>query len=111
MNKDFLKALFMRAIHAVWETAVSTMPAAIIITPAMIEHFNWETAKGYFYIVTAWLLTAIFSGFLSAIKSAKAGMPEAQLAETLYALDNDPDEEDEIEEVGDGIEDDEEGDE
>lgn len=90
MNKDFWKALFMRAIHAVWETAVSTMPAAIIITPAMIEHFDLDTAKGYFYIVTAWLLTAVFSGVLSAIKSAKAGMPEAQLAETLYALDNDP---------------------
>lgn len=90
MNKDYWKALFMRAIHAVWETAVSTMPAAIIITPAMIEHFDLDTAKGYFYIVTAWLLTAVFSGVLSAIKSAKAGMPEAQLAETLYALDNDP---------------------
>ena len=99
MNKDFWKALFMRAIHAVWETAVSTMPAAIIITPAMIEHFDLETAKGYFYIVTAWLLTAVFSGVLSAIKSAKAGMPEVQLTETLYALDNDPDaDEDELEE-------------
>lgn len=99
MNKDFWKALFMRAIHAVWETAVSTMPAAIIITPAMIEHFDWETAKGYFYIVTAWLLTAVFSGVLSAIKSAKAGMPEVSYAETLYALDNDPDaDEDELEE-------------
>ena len=90
MNKDFWKALFMRAIHAVWETAVSTMPAAIIITPAMIEHFNLETAKGYFYIITAWLLTAVFSGVLSAIKSAKAGMPEVALTETLYAYDNDP---------------------
>lgn len=92
MNKDFWKALFMRAIHAVWETAVSTMPAAIIITPAMIEHFDLDTAKGYFYIVTAWLLTAVLSGVLSAIKSAKAGMPEVSYAESLYALENNPNE-------------------
>ena len=79
----------MRSIHAIWETAVSTLPATIVITPAMIEHFDLEKARGIFYVVLAWVLTSIFSGILSAIKSAKAGMPEVQLAETLYSLDND----------------------
>lgn len=88
MKKDFWKALLMRSVHTIWETAVSTMPATIIITPAMIEHFDLETARGIFYAVAAWALTAIFSGVLSAFKSMKAGMPETQLAETLYALDN-----------------------
>lgn len=88
MNKEFWKALLMRSVHAIWETAVSTLPATIVITPAMIEHFNLETALGIFYVVLAWALTSVFSGVLSAIKSAKAGMPEAQLAETLYSLDN-----------------------
>lgn len=88
MNKDFWKALLMRSVHAVWETAVSTLPATIVITPAMIEHFKLENALGIFYVVLAWALTSIFSGVLSAIKSMNAGMPEVQLAETLYALDN-----------------------
>lgn len=113
MNRDFWKALFMRSIHAVWETAVASAPGAIVITPAMIEHFDWTTAKGVFCIFVAWALTALFSGILSAAKSMKVGMPEVALTETLYALDNDPDEDDEddIEEVGDGTEDDEEGEE
>lgn len=97
MTKEFWKALLMRSIHAIWETAVSTLPATIVITPAMIEHFNLDTALGIFYVVLAWALTAIFSGFLSAAKSMKVGMPEVQLSETLYALDNEPDEDEEDE--------------
>ena len=88
MKKDFWKALLMRSVHTIWETAVSTLPATIVVTPAMIEHFDLENARGIFYAVAAWALTAIFSGALSAFKSMKAGMPETQLAETLYALDN-----------------------
>lgn len=79
----------MRSIHAIWETAVSTAPATIVITPVMIEHFDWETAKGVFFMVIAWALTAVFSGVLSAAKSMKVGMPEVNLSETLYDLEND----------------------
>ena len=86
-NKDYWRALLMRAIHAVWETAVATLPATIVVTPVMIEQFNWETARGVFYAVLAWALSAIFAGCLSALKSAKAGMPEVQLAGTLKAFD------------------------
>ena len=90
MTKEFWKALLMRSIHAVWETAVSTLPATIVITPAMIEHFNASQAKVIACVVIAWALTALFSGVLSAAKSMKVGMPETALAETLYALDNEP---------------------
>lgn len=102
MTKEFWEALFMRSIHAVWETAVSTAPSAIVITPVMIEHFDWSAAKGVVCMVVAWALTALFSGVLSAVKSMGVGMPEVKLANTLYDLDNDPDydddEEDEDEE-------------
>lgn len=101
MNAEFWKALLMRSIHAVWETAVATLPAAIVVTPAMIAQFNWETAKGIFYAVVAWALSAILAGVLSAAKSMKVGMPEVQLTETLYALDNDPEEYEEEDEEGD----------
>lgn len=54
MNKDFWKALFMRAIHAVWETAVSTMPAAKSAVPkhsAVLMAENGITLKheSYFH--------------------------------------------------------------
>ena len=79
MDKKFWKALLKRAEHAVWQAAVSTLPATIVITPAMIEHFNWETAKGVLCIVLAWAGTALFAGILSAAKSMKVGMPEVEL--------------------------------
>lgn len=91
MDREFWKALFMRSVHAIWETAVSTAPATIVITPVMIEHFDWGTAKGVFFAVVAWALTAIFSGVLSAAKSMKVGMPEVNLQNTLELLGNDPD--------------------
>lgn len=79
MDKKFWQALLSRAEHAIWQSAVSTLPATIVITPAMIEHFNLETAKGVLYIVLAWAGTAILAGVLSAVKSMKVGMPEVEL--------------------------------
>lgn len=88
MTKEFWDALLIRAIHAVWETAVATLPAGIVITPAMIAQFNWSTAKGWFIAFLAWALSAIFAGVLSAIKSTKVGMPEVQLENTSNMSDD-----------------------
>lgn len=101
MNKDYWKAILMRAWHAVWETAAATLPATVVITPAMIEHFD----KSVFVAIAAWLATALVAGAISIVKSLAVGVPEAQLAQTLYDLDNDPDEDDEeefdgIDEIG-----------
>jgi hypothetical protein len=108
MKKSYWEALFKRALHAVWETAVATAPATIVITPAMIEHFDFTQAKTIFFVFVAWLLTAIFSGVLSAIKSAKAGMPEIKIAEsaakTISSFENEFDEdedEEDLDEEGD----------
>lgn len=103
MDKEFWQALLMRSIHAIWETAVSTLPATIVITPAMIEHFNLEKALGIFYVVLAWALTSVFSGVLSAIKSAKAGMPEVDAIQGLKQLEElrpEPDAEEEDDDDG-----------
>lgn len=96
MNKNFWKAALIRAI----KTFAQAMVAQIGAGSVGIVQFDWVGALS----VSA--MAAVLSIFTSL-----AGLPEVQLTETLYALDNDPDEEDEIEEVGDGIEDDEEGDE
>jgi len=96
MNKNFWKAALIRAI----KTFAQAMVAQIGAGSVGIAQFDWVGALS----VSA--MAAVLSIFTSL-----AGLPEVQLTETLYALVNDPDEEDEIEEVGDGTEDDEEGDE
>lgn len=84
MNKDVIKAALMRAWHAVWQTLAATLPPTYVITPAMIQQFDTKVI----FVILAWLGTGLVAGGLSFIKSIAAGMPETQLADTLYALDN-----------------------
>lgn len=96
-SSDYWKAIFMRAWHAVWETAAATLPASIIITPAMIEHFDCKV----FYVVLAWIATALMAGVFSIVKSLAAGVPEVNLQQTLYDQYNDPEDDDDYEEYED----------
>ena len=94
MSKEFWKAAFIRAIKTVCQTAVATIGTAMVVTDV-----NW------LYVLSA----SALAGILSILTSLSVGLPEVSLAETLYALDNDPDEDAEDEVLED--EDDEEGDE
>lgn len=96
MNKNFWKAAAVRAI----KTFAQAMVAQIGSGAVGIVTFDWVGALS----VSA--MAAVLSIFTSL-----AGLPEVQLTETLYALDNDPGEIDDIEEAGIGIEEDEEGEE
>lgn len=79
MVRDYWHAVLMRAWHAVWETAAATLPATFVITPAMVEHFDWRVI----YVVLAWALTALIAGIFSIIKSLAAGIPEAEQIDVL----------------------------
>ena len=94
MSKEFWKAALIRAIKTVCQTAVATIGTAMVVTDV-----NW------LYVLSA----SALAGILSILTSLSVGLPEVSLAETLYALDNDPDEDAEGEVLED--EDDEEGDE
>lgn len=80
MSKDFWKCALIRAIKTVCQTAIATIGTAMVITDV-----NW------LYVLSA----SALSGILSILTSLSVGLPEVDLAETLYALDNDPNEEDE----------------
>lgn len=82
MNKDFWKAAFIRAAHTWWEAFFAAIPA----TASVLSDVNWKVAAS----------AATLAAILSLGKSVIAGLPEVRLSETLYALDNDPadDEED-----------------
>ena len=97
MNKELLKAAWVRAYRSFLQAIVAQIPAGFVITPAMIQYFK----VGYFYIVVAILCNAVLYGFASFVTCIVGGLPEVQLTETLISLDNDPDEEDEeFDEVG-----------
>lgn len=89
MNKNFWKAALIRALKTVCQTAVATIGTAMLVTDV-----NWV------HVVSA----SALAGLLSLLTSVAAGLPEVQLEQTLYALDNVPKEEGE----DDGITDEEE---
>ena len=80
MTKDFWKAALIRAIKTICQTAIATIGTAIVVTDV-----NWV------YVLSA----SALSGILSLLTSISVGLPEVQLSETIYALDNEPDEDDE----------------
>ena len=90
MTKEFWKAALIRALKTICQTAVATIGTAMVVTDV-----DWV------YVVSASLL----AGILSLLTSISVGLPEVQLTDTLYALDNDPDdyddeEDEEFEEEG-----------
>lgn len=72
MTKEFWKAALIRAIKTVCQTAVATIGTAVVITDV-----NW------LYVVSA----SALAGVLSILTSISTGLPEVDLAETLYNLD------------------------
>ena len=83
MTIDFWKAAGIRALKTVCQTAIATIGTAIVITDV-----HWM------YVLSA----SALSGILSILTSIATGLPEVDLANTLYALDNDPYNEDDDEE-------------
>lgn len=96
MNKNFWKAAAIRAARTFLQVILAVWTAGQLITDV-----DWKFV----------LLSAASSAVYSLLTSLLTSLPEVQLTETLYALDNDPEEIDDIEEVGTGIEEDEEGEE
>ena len=90
MTREWIKAALIRAIKTFAQAMVAQIGAGSI----GIVQFDWLPALS----VSA--MAAVLSLFTSI-----AGLPEVQLQQTLYDLDNDPDEDDYEED------DDEEGDE
>lgn len=73
MTKEFWKATLIRAIRTICQTAIATIGTAMVITDV-----HWM------YVLSA----SALSGILSVLTSLATGLPEVQLADTLYALDN-----------------------
>lgn len=88
MNKTLLKAAWVRAYRSFFQGIVSQIPAGFAVTPIMIQHFKIS----YVYVIAAILCNAALYAFASFVTCMVGGLPEAQLQETLYDLDNEGDE-------------------
>lgn len=75
MNKDFWVAAGVRAFRTFLQVILAVWTAGQLITEV-----DWRFV----------LLSAFSSAVYSLLTSILAGLPEAQLTETLYALDNEP---------------------
>ncbi len=80
MNKEFWRAAGIRAIRTFLQVILAVWTAGQLITEV-----DWKFL----------LLSAFSSAVYSLLTSILAGLPEVKLTDTLYALDNDPYDEDE----------------
>lgn len=78
MNKDFWKAALIRAARTFLQVVLAVWTAGQLITEV-----DWKFL----------LLSALSSAVYSLLTSLLSGLPEVQLADTLYDLDNEGDEE------------------
>lgn len=101
MDKELLKAAWVRAYRSFLQAIVAQVPAGFVVTPAMIQYFKIS----YIYVILAVIINAGIYGAVSFVHCILGGVPEVQvkqLEDTLYALDNDPHvEEEDDEEEGD----------
>ena len=82
-NIDFWKAAGIRALRTFIQVILAVWTAGQLITEV-----DWKFL----------LLSAFSSAVYSLLTSVLAGLPEVALADTLYALDNVPNDDDEDEE-------------
>lgn len=80
MNHEFWKAAAIRACRTFLQVILAVWTAGQLITEV-----DWKFL----------FLSAFSSAVYSLLTSILAGLPEVALTNTLYDLDNDPDEEDE----------------
>lgn len=87
MNAEFWKAAGIRALRTFIQVILAVWTAGQLITEV-----DWKFL----------LLSAFSSAVYSILTSILSGLPEVNLTDTLYALDNEPyDEDEEGEEDGD----------
>lgn len=91
MNKELLKAAWVRAYRSFLQAIVAQIPAGFVITPAMIQYFK----VGYFYVIVAIICNAALYGFASFVTCIVGGLPEVPMYHELVYEDPEEDSDDE----------------
>ena len=74
---ELTKAALERAKRTAIEYICSSIPVGVVITPAMLQNFDFNTIK---WIILAWLATGVIQVAEAFFAGLKTGLPEAQPA-------------------------------
>lgn len=74
-NKSFWNATLHRALRTFCQTLVGSLPAGLTITPALIKSLD----ASYFYVILAWVCTALLAALTSVLTSIVTGLPEVTI--------------------------------
>ena len=86
MNRELLKAAWVRAYRSFLQAVVAQIPAGFVITPAMIEYFK----VSYLYVVLAIIANAVLYALASFITCMLGGLPEVEYQEHIYMSAEEP---------------------
>lgn len=87
MDRELLKAAWVRAYRSFLQAIVAQIPGGFVVTPAMIQYFKIT----YVYVILAIIANAAVYAFVSFVTCIAGGLPEVNVAKTLNSLDNIPD--------------------
>lgn len=87
MDRELLKAAWVRAYRSFLQAIVAQIPGGFVVTPAMIQYFKIT----YVYVILAIIANAAVYAFVSFVTCIAGGLPEVNVAKTLDSLDNIPD--------------------
>lgn len=79
MNRELLKAAWVRAYRSFLQAVVAQIPAGFVITPAMIEYFK----VSYLYVVLAIIANAGLYALASFITCMLGGLPEVEYKKNI----------------------------
>lgn len=78
MRKELIKAAWVRCYRTFFQVLYMNIPTGVVITPAMIRHFD----NGLLYTVLAWLATAVLTALGSFLQGILGGLPEVNDGDT-----------------------------
>lgn len=81
---ELIRAAMIRALRTAIDYIIGSIPAGVVVTPAMIENFEPEHARA---VVLAWLATGIVTVLVAFLWGVRTGLPEVDPA--IEATDED----------------------
>lgn len=77
MNDAIVRASFVRALRTAIDYIIGSIPAGVVITPAMIESFDFHHTM---IVVIAWLATGLLTCGTAFLLGIRSGLPEVEPA-------------------------------
>ena len=81
MNKELIRAAWVRAYRSFIQGLAAQIPAGFVITPAMIQYFK----VSYLYVILAIVANAALYALASFVTCIIGGLPEVEMQGLLEA--------------------------